>query len=57
MWRISWHCSDVFAVMSEREGKKMAALCGQKQFAAMLKVGAEPVSADSRFPTSVISNG
>lgn len=57
MWRISWHCSDVFAVMSEKEGKKMAALCGQKQFAAMLKVGAEPVSADSRFPTSVISNG
>lgn len=55
MWQISWHCSDVFAVMSESEGKKMAALCGQ--FAAMLKVGAEPVSADSRFPTSVISNG
>lgn len=35
----------------------MAALCGQKLFAAMLKVGAEPVSADGRFPTSVISNG
>lgn len=57
MWRISWHCSDEFAATSEREGKNMAALCGQKLFAAMLKVGAEPASADSRFPTSVISNG
>lgn len=35
----------------------MAALCGQKQSAAMLKVGAEPVSADCRFPTCVVSNG
>lgn len=35
----------------------MAALCGQKLFAALLKVGAEPASTDSRFPTSVVSNG
>lgn len=57
MWQISWHCSDVFAAMSEKEGKKMAVLHGKKLFVAMLKVGAEPVSADSLFPTSVNSNG
>lgn len=57
MWRISWLRSDVFAAMSEKEGKKMAVLHGKKLCVAMFKVGAEPVSADSRFPTSVISNG
>ncbi|MEJ1282152.1 protein kinase inhibitor alpha [Cricetulus griseus] len=49
--------TDVFAAMSEKEEKKMAVLHGKKLFAAMLKVRAEPVSADSLFPTSVNSNG
>lgn len=57
MWQISWLCSDGFAAVCEGEGKKMAVLHGKKLFIAMLKVGAKPVSADSRFPTSVIGNG
>lgn len=57
MWRISWHCSDEFAAMGETEEKKMAVMNGKKPLVAMSRMGAEPVSAHSLSPTSLISNG